>query len=230
MSQRVLVVTRTRMTRTSSRPARWRGGSTRARGPLGDLHEDKGHGDPSITPERAAALREGEQRAAAAILGLSQLTFLDFADGELGWAGPALAEAAARLIRRERPDTVITIDPFAGAPGYSVAQLHPDHRAVGAAVVEACFFRAPAPLYYPEHARDGLAPHRPGDVLLIMSDHADHAIDVAAAFDRKLAAVRAHASQFGHRDVDAWLRGLAGRAGAPFGLPLAESFKRLTPR
>jgi LmbE family N-acetylglucosaminyl deacetylase len=189
---------------------------------------DKGHGDPSMTAERVAALRETEQRSAAAILGVSRLTFLDFIDGELAWAGPTLAEVATRLIRQERPDAVVTIDPFAGAPGYSVAQLHPDHRTVGSVVVEACYFRARAPLYYPVHGAEGLEPHRVGEVLLIMSDHADHAVDISATFERKLSAVRAHASQFGRRpDLEAWLRRLAERAGEPFGLPLAETFKRL---
>jgi LmbE family N-acetylglucosaminyl deacetylase len=102
---------------------------------------DKGHEDPGMTPERVGALREAEQRAAAAILGVSRLTFLDFADGELAWAGPALAETATMLIRQERPDVVVTHDPYGGAPGYREPQLHPDHRAVGLAVVEACHFR-----------------------------------------------------------------------------------------
>lgn len=120
---------------------------------------DKGHDDLGMTPERVAAMREVEQRAAAAILGVQRLTFLDFNDGELAWAGPALAEAATRLVREERPDTIVTHDPYGGAPSYRVPQLHPDHRAIGYAVVEACYFRAPGPLYYPGHAADGLAPH-----------------------------------------------------------------------
>src|SRR5439155_25891638 len=53
---------------------------------------DKGLDDPGMPPEGGAAMREGEQRAAAAILGVQRLTFLDFQDGELTWAGPALAE------------------------------------------------------------------------------------------------------------------------------------------
>jgi LmbE family N-acetylglucosaminyl deacetylase len=62
-----------------------------------------------------------------------------------------------------------------------------------------------------------------------MSDHADHGIDISAAFERKLRAVRAHASQFGRLpDLEGFLRGLATRAGQPFGLQLAEAFKRLT--
>ena len=191
---------------------------------------DKGHDDPGMTPERVAAMREVEQRAAAAILGVQRLTFLDFKDGELAWAGPALAEAATRLVRDERPDTIVTHDPYSGAPSYRVPQLHPDHRAIGCAVVEACYFRSPGPLYYPAHAAAGLAPHRVREILLIMSDHADHVVDIASTFARKVQAVRAHATQFGnHPDVEEFLLGLATRAGAPFNMMLAEGFKRLTP-
>jgi LmbE family N-acetylglucosaminyl deacetylase len=187
---------------------------------------DKGHDDPAMTPEAVGAQREAEQRAAAAILGVTRLSFLDFADGELAWAGPQLAEVATRLIRHERPDTVVTHDPYGGAPAYWEPQLHPDHRAVGLAVIEACYFRAPGPLYYPAHAAAGLVPHRVGEILLIMSDHVDHVVDIAATFARKLRAVGAHASQFGtHPDLEGFLRRLAERHGRAH--HLAEGFKRL---
>ena len=190
---------------------------------------EKGHDDPSMTSVRVAALREAEQRAAATALGGPRLMYLDFIDGELDWAGAALAEAATRLIRQERPDVIVTHDPFAGAPAYRVPQLHPDHRAVGAAVVDASYFRAPGPLYYPAQGAAGLAPHRVREILLIMSDHVDHVVDISSVFDQKVRAVREHASQFGrHPDLEGFLRGLAARAGRPFGVPLAESFKRLT--
>jgi LmbE family N-acetylglucosaminyl deacetylase len=189
---------------------------------------DKGHEDPAMTSEAVAALREREQRSAAAILGVLRLTFLDFADGELAWSGPLLAETATRLIRQERPDTVITHDPYGGAPAYWEPQLHPDHRAVGLAVVEACYFRAPGPLYYPAHGAAGLLPHRVREILLIMSDHVDHVVDIAGTFERKVRAVRAHASQFGkHPDLDGFLRRLAERHGRAEHVPLAEGFKRL---
>lgn len=191
---------------------------------------DKGHDDVGMTPERVAAMREAEQRAAAAILGVQRLTFLSFSDGELAWAGPALAEIATRLVREDRPDIIVTHDPFAGAPSYGVPQLHPDHRAIGAAVLDACYFRAPGPLYYPAHAAAGLAPHRVHELLLIMGEHRDHAVDITSTFARKVQAVRAHESQFGRRpDLEGFLRGLATRAGASFRVPLAEAFKRLTP-
>jgi LmbE family N-acetylglucosaminyl deacetylase len=191
---------------------------------------DKGHADPSMTPERVAALREREQRAAAAILGVRRVTFFGYADGDLAWAGPRRSEDLTKLIRVERPDLVVTHDPFAGAPGYRQFQLHPDHRAVGAAAVDALINRAPGPLFYPTHAAEGIAPYRAGELLLIMGDHLDHHVDVAPTFERKVRAVMEHASQFGrHRDFPAFLRAWAERVGATCRLSLAEGFKRLAP-
>ena len=189
---------------------------------------DKGHDDPSMTPDRVAALREAEQRTAAEILGAPRLTFLGYVDGELTWAGPALAEELTRLIRTERPDVVVTHDPFTGAPGYRQFQLHPDHRAVGAAVIDAVYFRAPGPLHYPAQAAAGLLPHGAAEILLMMGDHLDHGVDISATFERKVRAVRAHRSQFArHPDLEGFLRGWAERVGEAFRLPLAEGFKRL---
>jgi LmbE family N-acetylglucosaminyl deacetylase len=190
---------------------------------------DKGHDEPRMTPAEVGALREAEQRAAAEILGVARLTFLDYADGELAWAGPKLAEDLTRLVRAERPDIVVTHDPFAGAPGYREPQLHPDHRAAGSAAVDAVYVRASGPLFYPDQVAAGLAPHRVGEILLIMSDHIDHVVDVSATFERKVRAAHAHATQFAARpDFATFLRRWAERVGQPHGLALAEGFKRLT--
>lgn len=191
---------------------------------------DKGHDDPSMTREQLVALRRGEQSEAAAILGVTRVTFLDYEDGDLAWAGPRLAEEVTRTIREVRPDIVLTHDPFAGPPRYATYQLHPDHRAVGSAVIDAVYFRAPGPLYYPDHAATGLAPHRVGELLLIMGDHQDHFVDIGTTFRRKLEAVRAHASQWGkHSDLEGFLRARAQRLGETQGIALAEGFKRLLP-
>jgi LmbE family N-acetylglucosaminyl deacetylase len=159
-----------------------------------------------MTRARLAVLREAEERAAAEALGGPRLTFLGYADGELTWTGPRLAEEMTRLVREERPDTVVTHDPYTGTPGYREFQLHPDHRAVGLAVIDAVYFRAPTPLHYPSHAAAGFSPHRVGEMLLLMGDHVDHAVDFTATFERKMRAVRAHASQFGkHPDLEGLL-------------------------
>ena len=191
---------------------------------------DKGHDDPSMTREDLVILRRAEQRRAAAILGVTHVTFLDYEDGELAWAGSRLAGGITRTIREVRPDIVLTHDPYAGPPRYATYQLHPDHRAVGFAVIDAVYFRAPGPLYYPAHAAGGLAPHRVGELLLIMGDHLDHFVDIGTTFHRKVEAVRAHASQWGkHPDLEGFLRARAQRFGESQGIPLAEAFKRLLP-
>jgi LmbE family N-acetylglucosaminyl deacetylase len=190
---------------------------------------DKGHDDPAMTRDDVIALRRAERRAAQ-ILGVRHVTFLNYEDGELAWAGPSLAEDITRAIREVRPDIALTHDPYAGPPRYTTYQLHPDHRAVGFAAIDAVYFRAPGPLYYPAPSAAGLRPHRVAEVLLIMGDHHDHFVDVGTTFGRKLEAVRAHASQWGkHPDLEAFLRTRAQRVGETHGMALAEGFKRLAP-
>ena len=75
-------------------------------------------------PAALATMRETELRAAAAVLGVRELTLLDYHDGELDGADPReAASAIARHVRRIRPDVVVTFGPD-GAYG------HPDHIAI----------------------------------------------------------------------------------------------------
>lgn len=136
----------------------------------------------------------------------------------------------SRAIREERPDIVLTHDPHAGAPRYVTYQLHPDHRAVGFAAIDAVYFRAPGPLYYPDHAAAGLAPYRVGEMLLTMGDHHDHFVDISTTFARTVEAVRAHASQWGaHPDLEGFLRRRPRRSVDLAVFPSAKVFRRLTP-
>jgi LmbE family N-acetylglucosaminyl deacetylase len=100
-------------------------------------------------PEALGRIREAELDGAARILGLQEVTFLDYMDGELDQADPnqAVAKIVAHL-RRVRPQVVVTFDPH-GAYG------HPDHVAIcqfsTAAVVAAAncdYATGPA---YPPH-------------------------------------------------------------------------------
>ena len=76
------------------------------------------------------------------------------------------------------------------------------------------------------HDNPAMTPERVG----ALREAEQRAADIAPAFERKVRAVRAHASQFGkHPDVEAFLCGLAMRAGQAFGVTVAESFKRLIP-
>ena len=96
---------------------------TATRGQSGRYH---GHRDPEKHPgaEQLGRIRESELRAAAAVLGVQQLTLLDYDDQALDRAEPE--EAVRRLVgelRRVRPDVVLTFGPD-GAYG------HPDHIAI----------------------------------------------------------------------------------------------------
>jgi LmbE family N-acetylglucosaminyl deacetylase len=81
-------------------------------------------GDGHPGPEAMARIREAELRAAAAVLGISDVTLLDYMDGKVDQADPGEATALiATQLRRVRPQVVLTFDPY-GAYG------HPDHIAV----------------------------------------------------------------------------------------------------
>jgi len=75
---------------------------------------NRGSHDLTMTAERLATLREAEQRAAAAVLGVTQITFLGHDDGDLAFVAPRLREELTRLIRQQQPEVIITHDPFAG--------------------------------------------------------------------------------------------------------------------
>ena len=110
--------------------------------------------DPSLaTPENLGKVREGELRAACAAVGVADVSFLDYIDGQLADADEN--EVVGRIVshlRRFRPAVVAT---FAANGGYG----HPDHMAIHRytlAAVEA----AADPERYPEQLAAGLAPHR----------------------------------------------------------------------
>lgn len=187
---------------------------------------NRGSNDPAVTAEQLAALREDEQRAAAAVLGVTQVTFLGHDDGDLAFAAPWLREELVAQIRKERPQAIITHDPFAGLLSYEACYLHPDHRAAGQAAFEAAFFCAPGPLFYPDQLAAGLAPHRVSALYLMMSESPDCYVDISNTLATKVAAIRKHSSQWGeHPDLEGFFRRMAQDAGAHWGVPLAEAFR-----
>jgi LmbE family N-acetylglucosaminyl deacetylase len=88
---------------------------------------DKGTHDPEMYPEKLAAIREEEQRAACRVLGVKECIFLGYPDG-FTVEGAELRGQVVRLLRLYRPDVVITWDAFRGTFN------HRDHRNVGTAV------------------------------------------------------------------------------------------------
>ena len=184
---------------------------------------EKGSSDPAAVPAEVGRVRRREAIAAAAELGARGVRFLDATDGELE-ATLELRVAVARLVRQVRPDVVVGHDPWRRW------LLHPDHRAAGLLTVDGVI-AARDPLYAPELAAEGLAPHRPHSVLLFGTDAPDEVVDISGTIDAKLAALRAHASQIeDHADMERRIRTWNAAIGAEFGLPLAEAFHLLDTR
>jgi LmbE family N-acetylglucosaminyl deacetylase len=181
---------------------------------------DKGSHDLRVDPSELARRREAEQREAARRLGVLDVVFLGRPDGGLE-PTMELRAAICLAIRQHRPSVVVTHDPW------RLYQLHPDHRATGFATVDA-IVAARDHLFFPEQVRDGIVHHRVRELYLFTTDHPNAWVDIAAAFDRKVAALRAHESQIGDRDdLAVRLRERAQQLGEPAGLALAEEFKRI---
>jgi LmbE family N-acetylglucosaminyl deacetylase len=175
-------------------------------------------------------LREREQRAAAAAIGVEDLTFLGYPDGQLYVTHP-LRRDIVRQIRRFRPQLVLTSTPVRNFQ--RVAPSHPDHLAIGEATLAAVYPDARNPFAHPELlAEEGLEAWTVPEVWVSGGPEADHWVDITGVFDRKLAALREHASQTAHlgdgleKMLREWNGANAAAAGFPLG-HLAEAYQVL---
>jgi LmbE family N-acetylglucosaminyl deacetylase len=191
---------------------------------------DAGGFDESFPREEMAPLRRAEQTAAAKAVGVYDLRFLGYPDGQVE-ATLGLRRDLARVIRQVRPDRVLSPSP---ERNYArIGTSHPDHRAVGSAALDAVYPDARNPFTFPELVSDeGLDAWIVSEVWIAGGIPApDHYVDVTDTFPRKIAALRAHQSQTGHlTDLEDRIRtrlaGLAAQAGLPDGR-LAEGFQVL---
>lgn len=185
---------------------------------------DQGGEDPDADPLVLAALRETEQRAAAAIVGYAGVTFLHHPDGALANDLP-LRELLVREIRTFRPDAVLATDPdtlFYRDGGIN----HSDHRAAGLAAVDAVYPAARNPMAFPGLARSGLAAHKVRRLYLFWSERSNAWVDVSATLERRIQALRAHASQIHDPDGLAdRIRSWAAEEGASIGASAAEALR-----
>jgi LmbE family N-acetylglucosaminyl deacetylase len=185
---------------------------------------DAGADDWRTDPLELAALREDEQLAAARIVGYSGVAFLHQPDGALA-NDLALREQLVREIRTFKPDAVLTVDPevlFHADGGVN----HSDHRTAGIAAVDAVYPAARNAMAFPWLARDGLEPHTVRRLYLFWSNDPSAWVDVTATLDRKIGALRAHASQIRHPEhLEDRIREWAREEGEPIGTAAGEAFR-----
>ncbi len=189
-----------------------------------------GEAGPPEDMDRAEvkAMREREQRAAAAAVGVSDVRFLGQPDGHLV-ADLSLRQAISRVIRQVRPNLVITQSPERRYD--RIYASHPDHLAVAEATVAAVYPDARNPHAHVELLRDeGLEPHAVDEVWVGSLEPPDVFIDITAEIDRKIGALQCHESQTSAFDVGALLRDWAAAVVADNGGEpgrLAEAFRRI---
>lgn len=187
---------------------------------------DAGSNDPSKSgrykPE-LARVREEEQRSANKILGVRETVFLRYADGEVV-ASIDLRRDLTRLIRKHKPEAVVTGDPTAWFYGNEYIN-HPDHRAAAEAATYAVFPSAGTRMIFPELLDEGLPPHNVKRLFVHGNEKPDTWIDIGETMQQKIDALKKHASQSDTHDVDARMREWAEEEGKSAGLKYAESFR-----
>ena len=191
---------------------------------------NRGTSDPTMTAERLAAQREAEARAAAQMVGVTDITFLRYDDGDLAFCVPQLRADLTRLIRQHRPRTVITHDPYPGNGSHDSCAIYPDHTTLGMTAFQAAYLRAPSPLCEPEQLQEGLPLHKADVLMLIMSGAPDVFVDIERMFQRRMEALRHHVSQGRDRpELHTFFYRIASQLGQRGGYTLAEGFRRLAP-
>ena len=176
--------------------------------------------------DQMGPLRQAEQRAAAAAVGVSDVRFLGYPDGRLELTLD-LRRDISRVIRQVRPQRVLTTSPerFWDRIGAS----HPDHMTVGESTLRAVYPDARNPFAFPELLADeGLEAWTVSEVWVSASPRADHAVDVTDVVTEKFTALKSHVSQVSHNpDLETFVTGWMSMTAQRFGLPegrLAEAF------
>jgi LmbE family N-acetylglucosaminyl deacetylase len=190
---------------------------------------DAGGSDEDIPRAKMASLRRAEQIAAAKCVGVTDVRFLGYPDGQVE-ASIDLRRDLARVIRQVRPDRVVSSSPERNYVRLGIS--HPDHRAVGSATLDAVYPDARNPFAFPElRAEEGLEAWTVREVWISGGPAPTRYVDVTDTFPRKVAALRAHETQIAHRDdLEQMLRERLARTAAQGGLPegrLAEAFQVL---
>jgi len=190
---------------------------------------DAGGFDEAITRADMARIRREEQTNAAATVGVTDLHWLGYPDGRLE-VTHELRRDISRVIRVVRPQRVLIQSP---ERNYDRIQAsHPDHLAAGEAALCAVYPDSRNPFAHPELLeQERLEPWTVAEVYLMAFAKGDTWVDITDTFDRKVAALRCHESQVGHRqDLEEMLRGWSTMIAQQGGLPegrLAEGFRRL---
>jgi LmbE family N-acetylglucosaminyl deacetylase len=175
-------------------------------------------------PGEVAALRMEEERRSAAVVGVTEVVFLDHPDGLVEYGVPLRRDLAAAF-RRLRPEVVITMS-FDLTWGEDGPVNHADHRAVGLATLDACRDAANEWVFPDAGPRCGSI----RDAYVAATGTPTHFADVTGTIDAGVASLREHRAYLdglgGDFDPDEFLRNMAGYIGLGAGCDYAVGFRR----
>ncbi|OQO89265.1 PIG-L domain-containing protein [Saccharomonospora piscinae] len=187
-------------------------------------------GIDGMAPDEAAPVREREQRASAAEVGVRRVEFLDHTDGVIEY-GLALRRDITAAVRRHRPELVVITNHRDSWPGGGLNMA--DHRHVGLAALDAVR-DAGNRWVFPDLLTEGLAPWQGVRwVAVAASPMATHAVDIGETFEQAVESLRLHRAYLeglGQTPDDArrFLREVAEDSGRRAGCELATEFELIS--
>ncbi len=187
---------------------------------------EKGSHSIEDDPSEYATLRRAEAVEAARIVGVSDVRFLGFVDGEVT-NDHALLKAIAREFRAVRPHRQFSMVPdLLPRDGFV---NHPDHREMGVASLDVTLTAGTTAGWFPELVRDeGLEPWRGLEEIWLMGPgQSQHVVDITDMLDLKIDALHAHVTQMRGADIGPRIRTWTATTGAPSGFAHAEAFRRI---
>lgn len=147
----------------------------------------KGTFKVNMDPKALSETRKREQRAAADVLGVKDLFFLDYPDGDL-YPSLELRGKLVEIIRKVKPKIVMTLD------AWLPYEVHPDHRVTGLMASEATVF-AGMPSFHKEQILSGIEAHKPDFILLFATGSPNFFTAITRFIDKKAEAIMKHESQ-----------------------------------
>lgn len=187
-----------------------------------------GWNGPDLSREEIARRREEEMLDVARLMGVADVRFLGYPDGMLE-PSLDLRRDLTREVRRARPDVLVAPDPSLLWSENRRYVNHPDHRAVGEAVLAVVACDAPTRPQFPELLGEGLEPYKIRRLWLASGERdGDRLVDIGETIDLKIKALAAHQSQvsnMGDLDVDEFARRWARRVAGDSDIEYAESFR-----
>lgn len=187
-----------------------------------------GSNEVGVVRSELVERRRLEQIEAGKAVGVTDIRFLGYKDGELS-PTMALRRDLTRIIREVKPYRVICQDPTTVFYGDGYIN-HPDHRAAGEAAIYAVFPSSESRPIFADLLDEGYEPHKVSELYINLTLKPTHYVDITDVYEKKMDSLRAHTSQLGEgEDLEngalKFIRERNAESGKLVGVEYAEFFK-----